>query len=142
MTAPRDKSYEDSLLQSLQDPAEAAAYIDAVLTEDGSELLDVKTGSAKMPEASARGDIQPTAYLWASGKPGTLTFARVIHTRAGNLSSELVVAERTAEQLEGFQELAEGISSAIDNAVFPRINAYHCEWCPINLQCAMSSAKR
>jgi len=126
----------------LSDGRDVLGYIDAVLTEDGSELVDVKTGSAKMNEASARGDIQPTAYLWASGKPGTLTFARVIHTRAGNLSSELVVAERTAEQLAGFEELAEGVSSAINNAVFPRINGHHCEWCPINLQCAMSSAKR
>ena len=40
MTAPRDKRYEDSLLQSLQDPAEAAAYIDAVLeTGDQAALL-------------------------------------------------------------------------------------------------------
>lgn len=40
MTAPRDKSYEDSLLQSLQDPVEAAAYIDAVLEMgDQAKLL-------------------------------------------------------------------------------------------------------
>ena len=40
MTAPRDKSYEDSLLQSLQDPVEAAAYIAAVLeTGDQATLL-------------------------------------------------------------------------------------------------------
>jgi DNA-binding phage protein len=63
MTTPRDKSYEDSLLQSLQDPAEAAAYIDAVLeTGDRAALL-----LALRQVASAHGmaEWRPTIILSA-----------------------------------------------------------------------------
>ena len=36
MNAPRDTSYDNSLLQALADPKEAAAYLDAVMElEDG-----------------------------------------------------------------------------------------------------------
>ncbi len=40
MNAPRDTSYEDELIQSLTGPAEAAAYLDAVMElEDAPALL-------------------------------------------------------------------------------------------------------
>lgn len=40
MNAPRDTSYEDELIQSLTDPTEAAAYLDAVMElEDAPALL-------------------------------------------------------------------------------------------------------
>ena len=34
MNAPRDKSYEESLIQALADPLEAAAYLDAAMELD------------------------------------------------------------------------------------------------------------
>lgn len=39
MTAPRDQSYSDTLEQSLTDPAEAAAYIEAAIKQGDSAAL-------------------------------------------------------------------------------------------------------
>jgi DNA-binding phage protein len=39
------KSYRDSLLESLQDPAEAAAYLDAALEDEDSRVSLPKTRS-------------------------------------------------------------------------------------------------
>lgn len=57
MTPTRDKSYEDSLGRSLRDPAEFAAYIDAVIeTRDHAALL-----LALRQAASARGFVDEAA---------------------------------------------------------------------------------
>lgn len=41
MNAPRDISYEDELLQSLTDPTEAAAYLDAVIALEDEPALQL-----------------------------------------------------------------------------------------------------
>lgn len=51
MNAPRDTSYEDDLIQSLTDPTEAAAYLDAVIAlEDAPALLLALRQVAKAQE--------------------------------------------------------------------------------------------
>ena len=39
MNAPRDASYDDYMAQSMKDPAEAAAYIEAVMEIDDPAAL-------------------------------------------------------------------------------------------------------
>jgi probable addiction module antidote protein len=86
MTTPRDKSYEDSLLQSLQDPAEAAAYIDAVLeTGDRAALLLAlrQVASAHgMAEVARRAELgEKTLFksLAEEGNPTLATLTSVLH---------------------------------------------------------------
>ncbi len=58
MSGPRDKSYDDSLCESLKDPAEAAAYVDAVLELDdpAALLLALKQVAA---QGNARDGVEP-----------------------------------------------------------------------------------
>ena len=86
MTTPRDKSYENSLLQSLQDPAEAAAYIAAVLeTGDQAALLLAlrQVASAHgMAEVARRAELgEKTLFksLAEEGNPTLATLTRLLH---------------------------------------------------------------
>jgi probable addiction module antidote protein len=86
MTAPRDKSYEDSLLRSLQDPVEAAAYIDAMLeTGDQAALLLALrqvAGAHGMAEVAQRAELgEKTLFksLAEEGNPTLATLTRVLH---------------------------------------------------------------
>ena len=79
MTAPRDKSYEDFLLQSLQDPAEAAAYIDAVLeTGDQAALLLALrqvAGAHGMAEVARRAELAEKTLFKSLAEEGNPTLA-------------------------------------------------------------------
>ena len=93
MTAPRDKSYEDSLLQSLRDPAEAAAYIDAVLeTGDQAALLLALrqvAGAHGMAEVARRADLGGKTLfktLTDDGNPTLATLTGVLHAVGLRLS--------------------------------------------------------
>jgi DNA-binding phage protein len=59
MNAPRDKSYDDHMGEALKDPAEAAAYIEAVMElDDPAALLVALRHVAKahgMAEVARRG---------------------------------------------------------------------------------------
>ena len=61
MNAPRDASYDDYMGESLKDPAEAAAYIEAVMElDDPSALLVALRHVAKahgMAEVARRADV-------------------------------------------------------------------------------------
>jgi DNA-binding phage protein len=61
MKAPRDVSYEDTLLPMLKDPVEAAAYVEAVLElDDPAALLVALRHVAKahgMAEVARRADM-------------------------------------------------------------------------------------
>jgi probable addiction module antidote protein len=93
MNAPRDKSYEDSLLQSLRDPAEAAAYIDAVLeTGDQAALLLALrqvAGAHGMAEVARRADLGGKTLfktLTDDGNPTLATLTGVLHAVGLRLS--------------------------------------------------------
>ena len=79
MTAPRDKSYEDFLLQSLQDHAEAAAYIDAVLeTGDQAALLLALrqvAGAHGMAEVARRAELGEKTLFKSLAEEGNPTLA-------------------------------------------------------------------
>ena len=76
MNAPRDKSYDDHLAQSLTDPSEAAAYLDAVMEmQDHPALVLALRQVAKahgMAEISRRAEVgDKTLFraLSANGNP-------------------------------------------------------------------------
>ena len=61
MTAPRDVSFDDYMVQSMKDPVQAAAYIEAVIDlEDPAALLVALRHVAKahgMAEVARRADV-------------------------------------------------------------------------------------
>ncbi len=79
MTEPRDKSYEASLLERLREPAEAAAYIDAVLeTGDQAALLLALrqvAGAHGMAEVARRAELGETTCFETLASDGTTTLA-------------------------------------------------------------------
>ena len=86
MTHPRDKSYEESLVQALQDPAEAAAYIDAMLEmgDQAALLLALRQVAAAhgMAEVARRAELgEKTLFksLAEEGNPTLATLTRVLH---------------------------------------------------------------
>ena len=93
MNAPRDKSYNDSLTEALKDPAEAAAYVDAVLElEDPAALLVALRQVAKahgMAEVSRRADVGDKTLFRAlseNGNPTITTVHKVLHAVGLRLS--------------------------------------------------------
>lgn len=86
MTTPRDKSYEDALIEALKDPGEAAAYIDAALElEDQPALLVALRQVAKahgMTEVARKAELgEKTLFksLAEDGNPTLATLTKVLH---------------------------------------------------------------
>ena len=93
MNAPRDISYEETLLSLLTDPTEAAAYIEAVLElEDPAALLVALRHVAKahgMAEVARRADVgEKTLFraLSENGNPTVDTLHKVLHAVGLRLS--------------------------------------------------------
>ena len=93
MNAPRHKSYDDSLTAALTDPAEAAAYLDAVLEmEDPAALLVALRQVAKahgMAEVARRADVGDKTLFRAlseNGNPTLDTVTKVLHAVGLRLS--------------------------------------------------------
>jgi probable addiction module antidote protein len=86
MSTPRDQSYDDSLVQALRDPAEAAAYVDAVLeTGDQAALLlalrqvAAAHGMAEVARRAELGEKTLFKSLAEDGNPTLTTLTRVLH---------------------------------------------------------------
>lgn len=79
MTHPRDKSYEESLVQALQDPAEAAAYIDAMLEmgDQAALLLALRQVAAAhgMAEVARRAELGEKTLFKSLAEEGNPTLA-------------------------------------------------------------------
>ena len=93
MNAPRSVSYQDYLLESLKDPQEAAAYMDAALElEDPAALLLALRQVAKahgMAEVARRADVgEKTLFraLSENGNPTVTTLHKVLHAVGLRLS--------------------------------------------------------
>jgi probable addiction module antidote protein len=97
MNAPRDTSYDDSLLHALADPKEAAAYLDAVMEmememEDAGALMLALRQVAKahgMAEVTRRADVgEKTLFrvLSDKGNPTIETLNKVLHALGLRLS--------------------------------------------------------
>ena len=93
MIAPRDIGYEETLLPLLTDPAEAAAYLDAVLEmEDPAALLVALRQVAKahgMAEVARRADVGDKTLFRAlseNGNPTLDTVTKVLHAVGLRLS--------------------------------------------------------
>ncbi len=98
MTAARDTSYETNLTQALTDPAEAAAYLDAVMElEDSPALLLALRQVAKahgMAEVARRADVGSKTLFRAlseQGNPTLDTVNKVLHAVGLRLSVEPLV---------------------------------------------------
>ena len=67
MTAPRDVSFDDYMVQSMKDSAQAAAYIEAVIDlEDPAALLVALRHVAKahgMAEVARRADVGDKTFV-------------------------------------------------------------------------------
>ena len=93
MNAPRDTSFDDYMGESLKDPAEAAAYIEAVMElDDPAALLVALRHVAKahgMAEVARRADVgDKTLFkaLSADGNPTLSTVHKVLHAVGLRLS--------------------------------------------------------
>ena len=93
MSAPRDSSYEAPLLQSLNDPIEVVAYLDAVMElEDPAPLLLALRQVAKahgMAEVARRADVGDKTLFRAlseNGDPTLDTATTVLHAVGLRLS--------------------------------------------------------
>ena len=95
MTAPRDVSFDDYMVQSMKDPAQAAAYIEAMVNlEDPAALLVALRHVAKahgMAEVARRADVgDKTLFkaLSATGNPTLATVHKVLAAVGLRLSVE------------------------------------------------------
>ena len=95
MTAPRDVSFDDYMVQSMKDPAQAAAYIEAVIDlEDPAALLVALRHVAKahgMTEVDRRADVGDKNLfkaLSATGNPTLATVHKVLAAVGLRLSVE------------------------------------------------------
>jgi probable addiction module antidote protein len=93
MKAPRDVSYDDSLTTALQDPIEAAAYIEAVMELDEPATLLVALrqvakahGMAEVARRANVGDKSLFKALSAEGNPTLATVHKVLHAVGLRLS--------------------------------------------------------
>ena len=93
MKAPRDVSYDDSLTTALQDPVEAAAYIEAVMELDEPATLLVALrqvakahGMAEVARRANVGDKSLFKALSAEGNPTLATVHKVLHAVGLRLS--------------------------------------------------------
>jgi DNA-binding phage protein len=79
MNAPRDASYDDYMGESLKDPVEAAAYIEAVMElDDPAALLVARRADV--------GDKSLFKALSAEGNPTLTTVHKVLHAMGLRLS--------------------------------------------------------
>jgi probable addiction module antidote protein len=95
MNAPRDKSYADSLNKALTDPAEAAAYLDAVMEtgDHAATLLALRQvvkahGMAEVTRRADVGDKSLFKSLNEKGNPTLDTVNKVLHAIGLRLSVE------------------------------------------------------
>ena len=93
MNAPRDVSFEETLLPMLVEPAEAAAYIEAVMElDDPATLLVALRQVAKahgMAEVARRADVGDKTLFKAlseNGNPTLSTVHKVLHAVGLRLS--------------------------------------------------------
>ena len=93
MNAPRNVSYQNYLIESLKDPEEAAAYIEAALElEDPAALLVALRQVAKahgMADVARRADVgEKTLFraLSENGNPTVATLHKVLHAVGLRLS--------------------------------------------------------
>jgi probable addiction module antidote protein len=93
MNKPRDASYDDYMGESLKDPTEAAAYIDAVIELDDPAALLVAlrhvVKAHEMAEVARRADVGDKSLfkaLSADGNPTLATVLKVLHAVGLRLS--------------------------------------------------------
>ena len=93
MNAPRNVSYQGYVLESLKDPEEAAAYVEAVLElDDSAALLLALRQVAKahgMAEVARRADVGEKSLFRAlseNGNPTLDTINKVLHAVGLRLS--------------------------------------------------------
>ena len=93
MNAPRNVSYQGYLTESLKDPEEAAAYVEAVLElDDPAALLVALRQVAKahgMAEVARRADVGEKSLFRAlseNGNPTVSTLHKVLHAVGLRLS--------------------------------------------------------
>lgn len=93
MNAPRDKSYDESLTAALTGPAEAAAYIEAVMEmEEPAALVNalrLVANAHGMAEVARRADVgEKTLFrsLGENGNPTLATLQKVLHAVGLRLS--------------------------------------------------------
>ena len=93
MNAPRNVSYQSYLIESLKDPVEAAAYVEAALElDDPTALLVALRQVAKahgMADVARRADVgEKTLFraLSEDGNPTVATLHKVLHAVGLRLS--------------------------------------------------------
>lgn len=91
--AKRDKSYEESLMQSLMNPEEAAAYLDAAMELEDKNVLLIALrqvakahGMAEVARNASLGEKTLFKSLSDGGNPTLDTINRVLHSLGLRLS--------------------------------------------------------
>jgi probable addiction module antidote protein len=89
MKAPRDASFDDYMVKTMKDPAEAAAYIEAVMELDDPSALLVALRHVAKAHGMAEADVcDKTIFkaLSAEGNPTLATVHKVLHAVGLRLS--------------------------------------------------------
>ena len=93
MNAPRDASFDDYMVKAMKDPAEAAAYMEAVMQLDDPAALLVALrqvakahGMAEVARRANVGDKSLFKALSADGNPTLATVHKVLHAVGLRLS--------------------------------------------------------
>ena len=93
MTAPRDASFDDYMVNAMKDPLEAAAYMEAVMELDDPAALLVALrqvakahGMAEVARRANVGDKSLFKALSADGNPTLATVHKVLHAVGLRLS--------------------------------------------------------
>ena len=99
MNASRDESYDDYLTESLTDPREAAAYLDAVMEMEDHTALPLALrqvakahGMAEVARCADVGDKTLFRALSENGYPTLDTVKKVLHALGLRLSVEPLAA--------------------------------------------------
>jgi len=120
--------------RTLPDGRAFIGFIDAI--DQNGDVIDVKTGSRRMPQGDAERDMQATAYAYGLARPITFRWFRVID--AARTTTEIIESTRGQNAVEWFEDVALSVSTLIDAGVFPAHPGWHCANCPVAALCVGS----
>jgi hypothetical protein len=118
----------------LADGRAVIGFLDAV--DQNGDVIDVKTGSRRMPQHEADRDMQASAYAFGLARPIKFRWFRVLDL--ARTTTEIVESDRGQNAVDWFADVASSVSVLIDAGVYPAHPGYWCGWCPIAASCVAS----
>lgn len=110
-------------------------YIDALAE---GKVIDVKTGSRRLPQQDADRDLQASAYAFGLDRPIEFEFLRVIDTGKSPTHSEIIRTTRSIRGVQWYEDLANKVDYAIRAEIFHARPGYACGWCVLKDTCVQA----